>query len=90
MLPPPNCCIQVAPHHINCATHCFDTSESRFGNAEFWVRSCTFGGQQAQTATLIKDRVTATDVSVFACMSNCCLRVVTPKTENGKPVQEEC
>ena len=51
MLTPPNCCIQVALN-INRATYCFDTSHSRSGAAESGVSSCTFGGQQAQTATL--------------------------------------
>jgi hypothetical protein len=51
MLTPPNCCIQVALS-INRATCCFDTSHSRSGTAESGVPSCTFGGPQAQTATL--------------------------------------
>jgi hypothetical protein len=50
MLTPPNCCIQVALS-INRATYCFDTSHSRSGTAESGVSSCTFGGQQAKTAT---------------------------------------
>src|SRR5450755_4290205 len=36
MLPPPNCCIQVAPKHINRATHCFDTSHSRYPARRVW------------------------------------------------------
>ena len=50
MLTPPNCCIPVALS-INRATHCFDTSHSRYPDAESGVPSCTFGGQQAQMAT---------------------------------------
>jgi hypothetical protein len=50
MLTPPNCCIQVALG-INRATCCFDTSHSDIRHAESGVPSCTFGGQQAQTAT---------------------------------------
>jgi hypothetical protein len=51
MLTPPNCCIQVALS-INRATCCFDTSHSRYAARESGVPSCTFGGLQAQMATL--------------------------------------